>query len=377
MSYSMSALSPLRMLQAAGILAWAMVTWIGWQVAGDRIAPLMLALPSIAFLLGFLYATHDDRASGPRRLDYLALAVEFLAATAILLLMRHDVASVLFIVAVSQLPWFFGMTTSLVVVALFFLGHSLLKMLVWQDTHVLEQTLLYTSFMLFSVFSSHQAMREQKGREETQRLVNELKATQHLLSDTARESERLQIARDLHDTLGHHLTALALQLEIAAHLCEGEARTQVEKSRHLAKLLLADVRATVSDLRDRPPVDLRTALTTLIAGVPRLAITLDFPDEVTVHEPAVADMLLRAAQELITNTLRHAHASRLRLSLSADHGELRLHARDDGRGSATPRFGNGLTGLRERVQALGGSLHMQSTPGSGFEVAVHIPEASA
>ncbi len=375
MSTSLTSQQSFSLMHAAGVLAWALVSWVLWQANADSSRPI-IALASTVFLFGFLYATHDARLCAPHASKRLALVLQYVSAVTLLLLTQDEVAIILLIVAMSQLPWFVGMTASITVVALSFAGHVLLKVWVWQSPQAFISPLLYASFMLFAVFSSYQARREQRSREDTQHLMNELKATQHLLSDAAREAERLQIARDLHDTMGHHLTALALQLEIAGHLTEGEAKTQVEKARQLAKLLLADVRATVSDLRERHPVDLRTALQTLIDGVPGLTVALEFPDDVAIHEPAQAEVLLRAAQELVTNALRHAQASRLTLKLNRHDQALWLTAEDDGRGTGSaPRFGNGLTGLRERLQALGGTLAVSTAPASGFRVEVRLPDA--
>ena len=204
---------------------------------------------------------------------------------------------------------------------------------------------------------------------------SELKATQHLLGDSARQGERLRIARDLHDTLGQHLSALSIQLEIAAHLSEGDAHRQIEKSRHLAKLLLADVRATVSDLREDDGIDLQGALRDLIAEVPRLQVTLAIADGFRIDDAARAEALLRAAQELLTNTLRHAAATRMHIDLRRVDTEIRLSAHDDGRGAAHLVEGNGLRGLRERIGALGGRVRIDGS--AGFAVHIAVPEHAA
>ena len=81
-----------------------------------------------------------------------------------------------------------------------------------------------------------------------------------LLEISSRTTERLRIARDLHDLLGHHLTALSLNLEVASHLATGEANEQIEKSKAITKLLLGDVRDVVSRLRNDEPVDLGAAI---------------------------------------------------------------------------------------------------------------------
>lgn len=368
-----------RLLQAAGVLAWALTGWLAFNLgaeAGGGRRLLTLALLAL-YLAAFLLATSRHRPRQHRPICLTALAVQAVAALGLMLHVGNPVISVLFIVTVSQLPTFFSLRVCLVAVVGFLLGLLGLSALVWQEANPLSRSLLYTSLMLFAVFTADQARREQRGREELVRLNSELRATQHLLSDTARQSERLSIARDLHDTLGHHLTALSIQLEIASHLCDGAAKVQVEKAQQVAKLLLADVRAAVSELRESSALDLRAALDELLSGVPNLAIRLEMPADLRVDDAARAETLLRVAQEVITNTLRHADASELLIRLHLEGERLHLDARDNGRGAALLQAGNGLRGLKERVQALGGQFAFDSAPGAGFSVQLELPERGA
>ncbi|WP_158592103.1 sensor histidine kinase [Pseudomonas cavernicola] len=367
-----------RLLQAAGVLAWALSGWLAWNLGAEGGSGRWLTLALLALYLGaFLLATNRQSARQHRSRCLAALAVQAVVALSLMLQVGNPVISVLFIVTVSQLPAFFSLRVCLVAVVGFLLGLLGLSALVWQEPNPLFKSLLYTSLMLFAVFTADQARREQRGREELTRLNGELRATQHLLSDTARQSERLSIARDLHDTLGHHLTALSIQLQIASHLCEGTGKIQVEKAQQVAKLLLADVRAAVSELRESSALDLRAALAELLAGVPNLAVRLEMSVDFRVDDAARAETLLRAAQEAITNTLRHADASELLIRLYQEGECLYLEARDNGRGTALLQAGNGLRGLKERVQALGGRFSVDSAPGDGFAVRLELPERGA
>jgi signal transduction histidine kinase len=88
----------------------------------------------------------------------------------------------------------------------------------------------------------------------------ELRATRALLAESARVNERTRISRELHDLLGHHLTALSLNLEVAGHLSEGRVKEHVQQAHTLARLLLTDVREAVSQLREGGAIDLGAAL---------------------------------------------------------------------------------------------------------------------
>ena len=102
-----------------------------------------------------------------------------------------------------------------------------------------------------------------------------------------------------------------------------------------------------------------------------------FPDDLTPLDPARADAILRCVQELITNTLRHAQAHELSIEIQQSAtGALSIAARDDGRGGAVVE-GHGLAGMRERFEALGGSLSVACAPGQGFSVQARIPALGA
>ena len=101
----------------------------------------------------------------------------------------------------------------------------------------------------------------------------------------------MRIARELHDLVGHHLTALTLNLEVVTHLVQGKALEHVQQAHSLAKLLLADVREVVSDMRQGDTVDLAQALLTLVEGVPEPRIHLDLPSDVVMTDPQRAQVL--------------------------------------------------------------------------------------
>ena len=148
--------------------------------------------------------------------------------------------------------------------------------------------------------------------------------------------------------------------------------TDRAKSFH-SRLLLSDVREVVSDMRQGDRVDLREAIRELASGVPEPTIHLDIPDELSLTDPKRAQILLRCAQEVITNAVRHAQAHNLWIRLAADDEGLRLEARDDGRGAIELLPGNGLTGMRERIKELGGRLEIMTRPDAGFRINAWMP----
>jgi signal transduction histidine kinase len=234
-------------------------------------------------------------------------------------------------------------------------------------------TFAYLAFQLFGAVSVHRTLSEAQAREELARTNAELRMTTALLDMNSRASERLRIARDLHDLLGHHLTALSLNLEVASHLADGEARESIEKSKSITKLLLSDVRDTVSSLRDDEPVDLGGALRSLRDAITTPAVHLEVANDVAVADAAIAQAALRAVQEIVTNAVRHSGARNLWLRLKTHEQSLDIDARDDGSGTDDLRIGNGLRGMRERVEQVRGSVDVSSSRGGGFSVHVRLP----
>jgi signal transduction histidine kinase len=190
-----------------------------------------------------------------------------------------------------------------------------------------------------------------------------------LREEASRASERLRISRELHDLIGHQLTVLTLELESAVHRDPEAAREHVERARGVARELLGDVRHTVGELRRRAP-DLRSALESLAAAVPRPRVEVTVGDDVVADEEQTA-ALVRVVQEVVTNAVRHAQlATVLHLEVTADGDRIMLVAQDDGLTSGPVRLGNGLRGMVERLEALGGGAAFDAS--AGFRVEAHL-----
>lgn len=196
-----------------------------------------------------------------------------------------------------------------------------------------------------------------------------LRAAAALLAESSRAQERLRIARELHDLIGHQLTVLALELEVASHQAEGEAAESVGRARAVTRSLLADVRGTVGEMRggDRR---LGEALESVVADLPEPSVHLRV-DEAAVVDEARTAALIRCSQEVITNAIRHSHAANLWIEVAAEGDALVFEARDDGVGAAEVVLGNGLRGIAERVEALGGTVDFRGR--DGFRVRAEVP----
>lgn len=244
----------------------------------------------------------------------------------------------------------------------------------WPTDMAVGLTVAFTlPYSLLALFISYFAARQTRARNELARANAELRATQALLADSSRLAERVRIAHELHDLLGHHLTALSLNLEAASHQAEGQARESVEKAHSLAKRLLSDVRQAVSTVQGRSRVDLAKALAPIVEELPRPRVHLDLAKDIEITDPAQAHALVRCVQEIVTNAAKHGGAENLWIEFRRKDNGLEVQTRDDGRGAQEFTPGQGLSGMRRRLEELGGRLDIASEPGQGFCVEAWIP----
>jgi signal transduction histidine kinase len=233
----------------------------------------------------------------------------------------------------------------------------------------------YLGFQIFAMATAGLAIRERAAREDLGRANVELMATRSLLAENSRVAERLRISRDLHDTLGHHLTALSLQLEVASRLASGHAADRVHEAHAITRLLLSDVRDVVSRLRESSRFNLAEAVRALATSAAPLEIHLEVPDGIVIDDPLQAHAILRCVQEIITNAARHAAARNLWIAIERQADGIAVTARDDGHGADVVTWGNGLRGMRERFDEYSGRVEFSSAEGRGFEVRAFMPQA--
>jgi signal transduction histidine kinase len=230
-----------------------------------------------------------------------------------------------------------------------------------------------TAAVVFVVVYVSVAAREREARHRVERLSAEV-------AELAAANERNRLAREIHDTLGHYLTVIHVQLEAArAVLATDQARglLAINRAQALAKDGLTAVRHSVRALREDGRVEgIADQLSSLVESVRDETFTATLAVSGTPRPvpAAVALALHRTALEALTNVRRHATASRVDMALTfADDGHVALRVEDDGRGAAEPSGGFGLTGIRERAEQLGGSARYVTAPGHGFTLEIEVP----
>ena len=303
-----------------------------------------------------------------RGAGFNALVLMPLAGHAVILLPRRTAYIALFVITFSYVAAVFAFSGSVEAV--------------WTGLPI------FVAGLIFIVVFTQMALNEESSRREVERLLNELTAVNQRLreyaiqaEDLATAKERNRLAREIHDGLGHYLTTIYMQIQAARAVSgndKGRAEAILSKAQNLTQEALTDVRHSVAALRS--PIDGHKPLADMIGGLLDGARNAGIEPELIVTgeerplNPQTRWTLYRAAQEGISNTCKHAHASRLWINLDFTQSAcVELEVEDNGVGPGEYKEGFGLMGLKERVSSVGGELQIGSSPKGGFEFDIKVP----
>jgi signal transduction histidine kinase len=233
---------------------------------------------------------------------------------------------------------------------------------------------------VFIIAFTELAQRERQARQQLQQANQQLADYAAQVEQLATMRERNRLAREVHDTLGHYLTVINVQLEVVTKLIESNparAKEAAVKAKQLASEGLNEVRRSVAALRPTPLEDrpLPEAIRTLIetsrdAG---LMVTFEQTGIARAVSPEIETVLYRATQESLTNIRKHAHASAANVRLAYDANAVSLRVRDNGVGRKGDEDNVGLSALRERAAALNGTVLAENHLEGGFVLEVTLP----
>ena len=365
----------------ANPLAWAsyaawLAVWLSVSAVygrPDAGFPALADALLFAWLLCWLSCLLDDLI--PRRIHNVAV-VALTGMTAVALwFLPAGTTPILLILLAAQLtdrlstPW---LAVALLAVNLYFGG---VLVGVWgASLQSASLTLLgMGGFQLFAVMVLVYARKAERMAEDLKTVNARLLATRSLLGETARDQERLRLSRELHDVAGHKLTALKLNLRGLARRLDEDAAKEVDRATGLADELLHDLRSVVRHLRETEGIDLAESLREVARPFPRPRLELHLDEHARIPRAEQAETMLRVVQESLTNAARHGPAEILRVHLERKADRLILSVEDDGRLGIEVRPGNGLTGMRERLAELGGSLEISKSKMGGLKLAACVP----
>ena len=201
-----------------------------------------------------------------------------------------------------------------------------------------------------------------------------LRLAQDEVEHFAKVAERERIARDMHDVLGHTLSLITLKAELARKLVDRDperAKQEMLDVETTSRAALADVREAIRGYRTE---GIFAELARARAALETAGVAVECDTDPVPLSPAQESVLSLALREAVTNVVRHADASRCNVTLKQNEALCTLEIADDGCGAAGPE-GNGLRGMRERLEALGGSLRLLTS--NGTRLIIDLPLASA
>jgi two-component system sensor histidine kinase DesK len=228
----------------------------------------------------------------------------------------------------------------------------------------------WASFVLLIIlvgFGNHHWASKECAKKEL-RLAND--EIEHL----AKVAERERIARDLHDVLGHTLSLITLKSELARKLVDRDpdrAKQEMHDVENASRAALADVREAIRGYRSE---GIFAELAHARAALETAGVSVQCDTDSVPLSPAQESVLALALREAVTNVVRHAAARRCNVTLKRNESLCTLEVADDGRGASAPE-GNGLRGMRERLEAVGGSLRLLTCDGT--RLIIDLPLASA
>jgi two-component system sensor histidine kinase DesK len=232
--------------------------------------------------------------------------------------------------------------------------------------HVAGWTLFYSSLfpVIIGVGNTFFAERNRMNRK--------LRKANEEIENLAKVAERERIARDLHDVLGHTLSVITLKSELAGKLLDRDpqrAGKEIREVEQISRQALSEVRDAIRGYRS---LGLVAELAQAKATLETAGLTVQCEAATTVRLPAVEESVLSlAVREAVTNVVRHAQARTCRLRIEQQNGSCRLEIHDDGCGTSNGE-GNGLRGMRERVEMLGGTLDRSTEAGTTLTITLPL-----
>lgn len=372
-------------------LTWGAVAAIWWSTT-EREHPTAWAGGGMLLAFALLMALNPDILPPSWRHLYLAVQSGLTAGLLLMETRSWSAIPILFFIlsAFAMLLWPDRRSLGWAWIGLFTLltGGILVFRSGWENG--LLTLLPYAGgYAFFGVFAEALARAEEAHRQtqsllaELQEAHRQLRAYASRVEELAVAEERNRMAREMHDTLGHRLTVAAVQLEGAERLVSqepGRAAQMVHTARDEVRKALAELRETVAALRapleaGMPLPEALRRLADHFREATGLEVHLVLPPEPFALPSAHHLTLYRAAQEALTNVQRHAQAGQVWLVLTLHPDHLTLLIGDNGRGfpPEAEKSGFGLRGLRERVEALGGTMHLEERPGGGAQLHIVLP----
>lgn len=366
----------LDLFSAVGTFAMVAISSLYFMLSSgeyETSSILILVTLHIVFISLWLTSTSEVAINHSQQSKYILLSIQFVCVMGLFFLVPYTYSAILITIWCTLLPNVMSVRSAMLTAPIWSSPLWLIYQFHWQEQYAFVSAALFFMFNIFALIMVNTATNERQAKERANQLNRELLATQKLLSQASKQAERVRIARNIHDLLGHHLTALTINLQVASRITQGEAKEKIETCHGLAKLLLSDVREAVSEIREKSDVELKDTLMALFDNLPRLKIQLHFDDNLNINEVNTADTIIKCVQESVTNTLKHSTADVLVLEVNKAKQGISVNINDNGKLIKHFDMGNGLKGMVERLSLIGGHVNF-THDNKGFHTSISIPQ---
>ena len=256
----------------------------------------------------------------------------------------------------------------------------ILVVMLGADTQAIITTLSFVAFQLFAISSTLQAKELSQQRDTISKKNLELIATQTLLLQRSKIEERQRILQNLHDGIGHQLTAMSLHNAHALQLIKLEKTfeidTYLEQEKRSIKDTLLTLRQIVKQSRNTARLDLEVAITAIARKLPNLAI--NYESQIVIERSALIEDLIYSFQEGISNAIRHGQANIIDIKIEKKDDVISAFLIDNGVLDKQPSntnnsFGSGLIGMKERLSHYNAQVNLSKNPNNGYTLTIEIP----
>jgi len=326
----------------------------------------------LAYLLCFLLTSIPSMGVMRSPSYAYALVAQLFFALALYVLDPNSVIPILFVIWVSLLPETMPTRRWLLVWLLlngFLIGYDFID---GANTSSVVTIFVFMAFQLFAAGSSQIRIAARQNKEQLEQTHLALIATQSLLTEQSQGQARLSIARDLHDSIGHKLTVLSLNIEHAIHRTPEDTIAFHRSLKESVNETLEELRQIVREVREIKSSSLNDVLNALTKALPE-GVQVHYPENLEVNSVVVRDQLAFCIQEGISNALRHGRATSIAVFCEST-SPLVLQMIDNGNGGHHGEEGSGIKGMKERLKPFGGQVTLSPAPhDKGTQLTLSVP----
>lgn len=338
------------------VASWLAVTVASLYYSEPQQIPFQL--PIHAALCGVLWwiIQSPNQHTVPKSLCYFVLITALFPFTQTSLVLIH------LVMFTSLFSVHFKPITVTGVVVVMLAVYSAFKFDAWQGQVPWATLAIWGFWGLATGIMSRRFVQSLNMHYQSRQNVKELQATQSMMTAMSKEQERLAISRELHDSLGHKLTALSINLDFIKRTAPNELQESLNTCHTLSQEILDEVRHIVSAQRQDIGL-LKTSLLSIFNATPTLKCSLSLAPELARLDQQQSLCLIRFCQEMINNTLKHSNATEIEFTIALSDIEHKIiaTAHHNSPESKLPKAGNGIKGLQERVALLNGTFTQKIT----------------